>query len=183
MKRNSAILSILFIALFGCGQPEESESLKQARKVHEQLNRLSGEFHDALQMTLSEIEGEIEESMSRGDSSLAVQLARIESQLGELDVRFHDWDATVVGIPGDACDHDHDHGDHDHGDHDHAGHDHEGHDHAGHDHDHDHGNEASLEGMSDEDILSIQEALLQEMIGIQSQFDSIVSTLPSISQE
>lgn len=166
MKRNSAILSILFIALFGCGQPEESESLKQARKVHEQLNRLSGEFHDALQMTLSEIEGEIEESMSRGDSSLAVQLARVESQLGELDVRFHDWDATVVGIPGDACDHDH--GDHDH---------------EGHDHDHDHGNEASLEGMSDDDILNIQEALLQEIIGIQSQFDSIVSTLPSISQE
>jgi len=179
MKRNSAILSILFIALFGCGQPEESESLKQARKVHEQLNRLSGEFHDALQMTLSEIEGEIEESMSRGDSSLAVQLARVESQLGELDVRFHDWDATVVGIPGDACDHDH--GDHDHGDHD--GHDHGDHDHEGHDHDHGHGNEASLEGMSDDDILNIQEALLQEIIGIQSQFDSIVSTLPSISQE
>ena len=64
--------------------------------------------------------------MSAGDSTLAIQLARLESQLGELDVRFHDWESTVVGIPGDACNHDHDHA-----------HDHEGHDH-GHDHDHAH---------------------------------------------
>ena len=94
----------------------ESESLKEARKLHDQLTRISGDLHEAMQASLVRIEEEIEASMSAGDSTLAIQLARLESQLGELDVRFHDWESTVVGIPGDACNHDHDHA------HDHEGH-------------------------------------------------------------
>lgn len=101
--------------------------------------------------------------MAQGDSVLAIQLARVESQLGELDVRFHDWEATVVGIPGDACNHDH-------------GHDHEGHDHA-HDHAHDHGNELSLEGMTDEQIREIQAALLAELQAIQTAYDAATAEL------
>ena len=59
-----------------------------------------------MQESLAVVETQIEASLQAGDSALAIQLARLESQLGELDVRFHDWNATVVGIPGDACDHD-----------------------------------------------------------------------------
>ena len=60
--------------------------------------------------------------------------------------------------------HDHDHA-HDHEGHDHV-HDHEGHDH-GYDHAHDHGNELSLEGMSDDEIREIQAALLVELRQLQ----------------
>ena len=151
----------------GCGEPAESESLKEARKLHDQLTRISGDLHEAMQASLMRIEEEIEASMSAGDSTLAIQLARLESQLGELDVRFHDWESTVVGIPGDACNHDHD-----------PAHDHEGHDH-GHDHDHahDHGNELSLEGMSDDEIREIQAALLAELQSLQAAYDAVQAEL------
>ena len=151
----------------GCGEPAESESLKEARKLHDQLTRISGDLHEAMQASLMRIEEEIEASMSAGDSTLAIQLARLESQLGELDVRFHDWESTVVGIPGDACNHDHDHA------HDHEGHDH-GHDH---DHAHDHGNELSLEGMSDDEIREIQAALLAELQSLQAAYDAVQAEL------
>lgn len=158
----------------GCGEPAESESLKEARKLHDQLTRISGELHEAMQASLVRIEEEIETSMSAGDSTLAIQLARLESQLGELDVRFHDWESTVVGIPGDAGNHDHDHA------HDHEGHDH-GHDHDhAHDHDHeghDHGNELSLEGMSDEEIREIQAALFAELQSLQAAYDAVQAEL------
>ena len=147
----------------GCGEPAESESLKEARKLHDQLTRISGDLHEAMQASLVRIEEEIEASMSAGDSTLAIQLARLESQLGELDVRFHDWESTVVGIPGDACNHEHDHA-----------HDHEGHDH---DHAHDHGNELSLEGMSDDEIREIQAALLAELQSLQRAYDAVQAEL------
>jgi hypothetical protein len=190
MNRFVGMAIALCCVAVGCGEPAESESLKEARKLHDQLTRISGELHEAMQASLVRIEEEIEASMSAGDSTLAIQLARLESQLGELDVRFHDWESTVVGIPGDACNHDHDHAHdhegHDHGhDHDHA-HDHEGHDH-GHDHDHahegddheghDHGNELSLEGMSDEEIREIQAALLAELQSLQAAYDAVQAEL------
>ena len=163
---------VLCCVAVGCGEPAESESLKEARKLHDQLTRISGDLHEAMQASLVRIEEEIEASMSAGDSTLAIQLARLESQLGELDVRFHDWESTVVGIPGDTCNHDHDHA--------HEGHDHEGHDH-GHDHDHDHahdhGNELSLEGMSDDEIREIQAALLAELQSLQAAYDAVQAEL------
>ena len=155
---------VLCCVAVGCGEPAESESLKEARKLHDQLIRISEDLHEAVQASLVRIEEEIEASMSAGDSTLSIQLARLESQLGELDVRFHDWESTVVGIPGDTCDHDHDH------DHDDA------HDH-GHDHAHDHGNELSLEGMSDEEIREIQAALLAELESLQAAYDVIQAKL------
>lgn len=165
MNRFVGMAIALFCVAVGCGEPAESESLKEARKLHDQLSRISGDLHEAMQASLVRIEEEIEASMSAGDSTLAIQLARLESQLGELDVRFHDWESTVVGIPGDACNHDHGH------EHDHA-HAHEGHDHA-----HDHGNELSLEGMSDEEIREIQAALLGELQALQAAYDAVQAEL------
>ena len=156
MNRFVGMAIALCCVAVGCGEPAESESLKEARKLHDQLSRISGDLHDAMQASLVRIEEEVEASMSAGDSTLAIQLARLESQLGELDVRFHDWESTVVGIPGDACNHDH------------------GHDHG---HEHDHGNELSLEGMSDEEIREIQAALLAELQGLQAAYDAVQAEL------
>jgi len=165
------VLAMCFAAI-GCGETAESESLKEARKLHDQLTRISGDLHDAMQASLVLIETQIDDRLAQGDSALAIQLARVESQLGELDVRFHGWESTVVGIPGDACNHDHSH---DHA-HDHEGHDH-AHNHEGHDHAHDHGNELSLEGMSDEQILEIQAALLAELQAIQAAYEVATAEL------
>lgn len=147
------LLTTTVAGLFAaCGEPADSPSLQEARKIHEQVNRLSGELHDAMVASLEAVEGQIEQTMLAGDSAVAMQLARVESRLGELDVRFHDWNETVVGIPGDACNHDHAH---DHG------------------HDHDHGNSVTLEGMSDAEVLEIQQALLLELQSLQAAFDSV----------
>ena len=151
------LLTTTVAGLFAaCGEPADSPSLQEARKIHEQVNRLSGELHDAMVASLEAVEGQIEQTMLAGDSAVAMQLARVESRLGELDVRFHDWNETVVGIPGDACNHDHAH-DHDYG----------------HDHDHGHGNSVTLEGMSDAEVLEIQQALLLELQSLQAAFDSV----------
>ena len=125
----------------GCGESAPSASIQEAQKIHEQLDRVAAEFHDELQLTIGDTEARIASSLEEGDSLLALQLARAESQLDALDLRFHDWESTVAPLPGATCDHDHDH------DHDHA-------------HGHDHGTGASLEGMSDEAILEIQQALM-----------------------
>ena len=62
---------------------------------------------------------------------------------------------------GQACTHDHSHEGHDHGDH------------AGHDHSHDHG--ATLpEGLSDEEVLQIQQALMSALDSLKADFDRAV---------
>lgn len=141
--------SLAVVMTTGCGDAAPSATFQEAQKIHEQLDRIAAELHDELQLALGDVEAQVEASLVAGDSIFAVQLARVESQLGELDVRFHDWESTVAPLPGAACDHDHDH--------DHA------HDHA---HDHDHGSGASLEGMSDDAILEIQQALMAELTEI-----------------
>ena len=159
------LLTTTVAGLFAaCGEPADSPSLQEARKIHEQVNRLSGELHDAMVASLEAVEGQIEQTMLAGDSAVAMQLARVESRLGELDVRFHDWNETVVGIPGDACNHDHAHG-HDH------------------DHYHGHGNSVTLEGMSDAEVLEIQQALLLELQSLQAAFDSVQQEIVTYAGE
>lgn len=157
VTKTMACLLTAFIWV-GCGDAEPSASFQEAQKIHEQLDRLASGLHDELQMTIEEAEAKIQASLNAGDSLLALQLGRIDGQLGALDVRFHDWESTVVALPGATCDHDHDHG-HDH------------------DHDHDHGTGASLEGMSDEAILEIQQALLLELTAMESLLKEAKSAL------
>ncbi len=140
----------------------------------------SASLHDAIATTLARLEPAIEAMMAAGDTSSAMDLARLESRVSELDVRFHDWSATMVEIPGHAHSHDHAHGhDHDHGHHDHD-HD-DGHDHDhGHDH-HDHAAGPSLEGLSDDQILEIQLALQTELSKLMAEEKEIASALASLA--
>ena len=131
----------------------------------------SASLHDAIATTLARLEPAIEAMMAAGDTSSAMDLARLESRVSELDVRFHDWSATMVEIPGHAHSHDHDHG-HDHGHDD------------GHDHDHDHHDHAagpSLEGLSDDQILEIQLALQTELSKLMAEEKEIASALASLA--
>ena len=164
----------MMLLLAACGGPQESASMKEAKAIHEQLTRLSGELHDALMEAMAPLEDQIDSAMMVGDTLLAAELAKLEGQLDRIDVRFHDWSETVVEIPGQACTHDHGHEGHDHG---HAGYDHgdhADHDHAGHDHDHSHDHGATLpEGLSDEEILEIQQALKSAIDSLKAEFDRV----------
>jgi hypothetical protein len=145
----ATVCTLAVFMWISCGETLPSATLQQAKTIHEQMDRLSAEVHDELQAAIGLTEVKIEASLENGDSLMAMQMARFESQLGELDVRFHNWESTVVPLPGAECDHDHDH----------SGEDHE----HGHHHSHDHGSSASLEGMSDDAILEIQQALMSEL--------------------
>jgi len=152
-----SILGLCAVALLAsCRGPQESASIKEAKAVHEQMTRISGELHDAIFDAMAPLEEQIDSAMVAGDTLMAAQLAKLEGKLDRIHVRFHDWSATVTEIPGQACNHDHSH-------------DHDGHDH-GHDHSHDHG--ATLpDGLSDEEILEIQQALLAALDSLRADFD------------
>ncbi len=146
-------------ALTGCGE-NESATLKEAMAVHEDVVRLSNELHGALEQELGQVAEQVQGAFAAGDTALAKELQRFESQLSGLDMRFHEFSESMAEIPG----HDHDHGHaHDHG---------HSHDHGDHDHDHDHA-KPSLEGMSDEAILEIQRALKAGIEEIQSDLDGL----------
>lgn len=155
-------LAALAVLLAGCGE-EQSATLKQAIAVHDEVVRLSSELHESLVVELGQTTESIEAAWAAGDTALALQLQQLEAQLSAIDLRFHDFSETVVEVPG----HVHDHGDHGHGhDHDHGDHDH--------DHDHHHGG-PSLEGMSDEAILEIQQALKSEIEAIRAELQAVAS--------
>jgi hypothetical protein len=168
MKQTKVLALMAFVMLLAsCGGPQESAAMKEAKAVHEQLTRIGEELHESLMVAMAPLEDKIDSAMMVGDTLLAAELAKIEGKLDRIDVRFHDWSETVVEIPGQACNHDHDHSGHDHG----HSHDHDGHDHA-HDHDHDHGAQLP-EGLSDEEILEIQQALKAELEKLKAEFDRI----------
>ena len=169
MKHIKVLASMAVVVLFAsCGEPQESAAMKEAKAVHEQLTRISGELHESLMVAMAPLEDKIDSAIMAGDTLLAAELAKVEGKLDRIDVRFHDWSETVVEIPGQACNHDHGHEGHDHGDHE--GHDHG--DHEGHDHDHDHGVQLP-EGLSDEDILEIQKALMAGLDKLKAEFEGI----------
>jgi hypothetical protein len=81
-------------------------------------------------------------SAASGDSTAILAWNLAAEALANLDTRFHEFSATVTGLPGEEHDHDHAHGE---GEHDH-------HHHA-----------APVEGLSDAEHLAIQEEFLAQL--------------------
>ena len=149
----AAAAAVLMLAA-GCGE-EQSATLKEAISVHDEVVRLSNELHESLVAELGTKADEIQAAFAEGDTALAQQLQRLEAELSALDMRFHEVSEAVVEVPGHAhdCGHDHEHG---------------------HDHDHAHDHSASsLEGMSDEAILEIQQALKESMEAIRAELKAL----------
>lgn len=160
---NSALVILLFaVVCAGCSDAPKSEILEEANEIHEQITRLSAELHDAMMAEATLIQVSMEQAVLAGDSLAIAELVAMDGLLTSWDERFHDWNATVVEVPGVEVDHDHDHG------HDHSGHDHSGHNHG-------HHSQISLEGLSDAEILSIQEALLAELEALGALFEESFS--------
>ena len=143
----TAAAAVLLLAA-GCGE-EQSASFKQAISVHDEVVRLSNELHESLAAEMEAKAEEIQAAFAAGDTALARQLQHLEAELSALDLRFHEVSESMVEVPG----HEHDHG-------------------HSHDHDHDHA-APSLEGLSDEAILEIQQALKESMEGIRADLEAL----------
>jgi hypothetical protein len=183
---------LLVVASCGDSAPAESAELAEAKAVHEAIVAQSDSLHEVIAGRLGAVRDSLASAQAAGDSAAIASWTTLEQQLNTIDLQFHDWMQTMVEIPGHA----HDHGDgeaghegHDHGDGEagHEGHDHgdgeaghEGHDHGdgeagheGHDHAHDHGAGASLEGMSDAQILEIQKELQSRLSAIEAELNGL----------
>jgi hypothetical protein len=181
---------VLAFCVSSCGDsaPADSAELAEAKAVHEAIVAQSDSLHEVIAGRLGAVRDSLASAQAAGDSAAIASWTTLEQQLNTIDLQFHDWMQTMVEIPGHAHDHAHDHGDgeaghegHDHGDGEagHEGHDHgdgeaghEGHDHA-HDHAHDHGAGASLEGMSDAQILEIQKELQSRLSAIEAELNGL----------
>ena len=158
---------LLVVASCGDSAPADSAELAEAKAVHEAIVAQSDSLHEVIAGRLGAVRDSLASAVATGDSAAIASWTTLEQQLNTIDLQFHDWMQTMVEIPGHAHDHAHDHGDegHDHGDGE-AGH--EGHDHA-----HDHGAGASLEGMSDAQILEIQKELQARLSAIEAELNGL----------
>jgi hypothetical protein len=152
------------VAGCGGGAPAESDAFKQAVAVHEGVVAQSDSLHEVIAGKLGMVRDSLAYAQTVADSAGIERWTTLEAQLNTVDLQFHDWAQTVVEVPG----HVHDHGDH-------AGHDHGDGDHAGHDHGHDHGHGGAegLEGMGDEEVLKIQQALKAQLDEIEAQLNGL----------
>lgn len=136
MKTNLFVFSISLILLGACDSNSEPDPvMKQAFSVHNQALAAFDSLHTILK---TESEGASEAYKAKLDS---------------IDTEMHEWEETLVEVPG--FEHDHDHGEHE-----------------GHDHDHDH--DASAEQYKDlppAEMLAAQQAFLAEILRIGSQID------------
>ena len=142
------------VAGCGGGGAAESEAFKQAVAVHEGVVAQSDSLHEVIAGKLGMVRDSLAYAQTVADSAGIERWTTLEAQLNTVDLQFHDWAQTVVEVPG----HVHDHGDH-------AGHDHG--------HDHDHGGAAGLEGMGDEEVLKIQQALKAQLDEIEAQLNGL----------
>ena len=88
---NGLAAGAVALLAIGCGTPQESEALKEAKAVHTQLTRIGEELHESLMVAMAPLEGQIDSAMMEGDTLLAAELAKLEGKLDRIDVRFHDW--------------------------------------------------------------------------------------------
>jgi len=156
---------VLAFCVSSCGDsaPADSAELAEAKVVHEAIVAQSDSLHEVIAGRLGAVRDSLASAHAAGDSAAIASWTTLEQQLNTIDLQFHDWMQTMVEIPGHAHDHAHDHGDGEAGE---AGH--EGHDHA-----HDHGAGASLEGMSDAQILEIQKELQSRLSAIEAELNGL----------
>jgi len=144
------LYSATLLGLAACGSAPDSAELAKAREVHAQIIALSGTLHDGIATEIAAVDSLRAISAASGDSTAILAWNLAAEALANLDTRFHDFSATVTGLPGEAHDHDHDHAHGEEGGHAH-------HHHA-----------APVEGLSDAEHLAIQEEFLAQLKALEA---------------
>jgi hypothetical protein len=159
------VFAFAFIAstfLSSCTEPEKTETWKEAEALHERMVQTGDKLHHELEATMSGVNDHFEKAVAKGDSALAGKLASISSRLDRFDGNFHAWSESVVAMPGAGCSHADDEG-HDH-DHDHAAHVH---------------TQTLPDGLSDVDMLEIQQEIMASLEVLKRNFASILAASAS----
>lgn len=146
------IVSVLFAfamvaSLLACHDHEESATIKEAVEVHKNIRLLCGDLEKGIDEQMKTIELQLNQGAEQADSLTAVQLAKVNTELNKLHEDLADWKTNLVEVPGHCF---------------HA----EGEPHEHHD-------QAHLKGLSDQEILEIQNELEQELKAIANQLDTI----------
>jgi hypothetical protein len=138
----AAVLAVF--TLVACHDHEDSATMKEAKKVHEGMIKLQAQLEETIGAKTSQIQGQLDSKLAEGDSLAATQLQSLREQIDTWHNALHQWEEEMVEIPGHA--------------HTHA--DGEEHDHSSH--------AGTLEGLSDEEILAIQNELAKKLDSIKA---------------
>lgn len=146
------LLSLLFAfamvtCLLACHDHEESPTLKEAVEVHKNIRQLCGDLEDGIDQQMTAIEAQLNDASGQADSIAAVQLAKVNAELVDLQGELKSWKDDLVEVPG-HCFHE------------------EGEPHEHHD-------QAHLKGLSDAEILEIQKELEAELNVLSEQLNDI----------
>lgn len=149
MKYRFLLSVIAIFTLVACHNHEDSATMKEAKKVHEGMIKLQAQMEETIGAKTSQIQDQLDAKLAEGDSLAAEQLQGLRNQIDSWHNALHQWEEEMVEIPGHA--------------HTHA--DGEEHDHSSH--------AGTLEGLSDEEILEIQNELAKKLDSIKSGVEQI----------
>jgi hypothetical protein len=141
-----ALSLMLAVAFTGCQGGEESETLKEARAMHDATHQEANRFHERLMMIQDDVTTMLDQAKDR--DVMKPHYEDILAKLEAIDGKYHDWMSNQVLLPGATCNHDHDG-----------------------DHDHHHG--TSMDDLSDADHLDIQKAIREELDALMGELNAI----------
>ncbi len=153
------ILSLGLMVLTSCGDSGrgQNRTIKQAAAIHEEILTR----HDSIYSALEREKKRINEQLSSGTLNTDKKSA-YESMIRSIDKSFRilgTWEESVVGVPG----FEHAHEEHGH-------------------HSHDHLKEEIAKGMSDKEILELQQALQGRLEEVSSQINGLLTTIEMYDQ-
>ena len=137
-------LTTLITIFSGCHSHEDSETMKQARTLNEETQQIGAKFHERLDM----IREDLKSQLSGDAGALAPLFERALKTVNGLDERYESWLSNQVLLPGQSCNHDHADGEHHH-------------------------HHASMDELSDEDHLALQQAIRAELDGMIAELNNL----------
>ncbi len=150
MKKIIYLLAVL--VLTSCAtEKSDSEEIKEAKAINEAIKILQEDVDNKIHQKMDEVNIKLEEAIAMSDSISAVKINEAEDALYRIHDTLDEWRANLLELPEEE--HNHEECDHDHS--------------------HDHEKEKLLEGLSDKEILEIQQELKQSLDKISDEVDAV----------
>lgn len=147
MKQINVLILATFVGIVACSpKPTDSPSAKEAQKIQQQMKSLAEEVAESIRLEMVDMKRSVDSSLQAGDSLLAKKMSSTSAHLDSLQRKLEAWQESKIDMPHDhsACD--------------------------GH---HDHAHEALVESLSDEEMLSIQQELEEQLEAISAELEEL----------
>ncbi|MEO0403903.1 MAG: hypothetical protein AAF193_03435 [Bacteroidota bacterium] len=145
--RIASLFVFLAIAMCSCHSHEDSPTIKEAVEVHKNMRALYSDLESIAIAKKEEVKGHLKEAEMNADTLSAEKLASLNAELEKLHQDLATWKENLVEVPG-HCFHE-------------EGEPHEHHHHA------------HLEGLTDEEMLKLQQELEQQLKDIEQSIKSV----------